>query len=79
MSKEIINHTESFEDRYPNINGWVKDGLIEIGYSDYSKSFVRALDEGGLIWEGSRKYDSLDDALKDLDTGIAAFVKEQGI
>jgi len=44
--------SNSFEETYPNIVRWVEDyGYIEIGYNGFSASFVRALDEGGLIWE----------------------------
>lgn len=63
---------DSFEARYPNIAAWVRDGLIEIGRDDFSRSFVRAFDVGGVVWEGAEEYDSLDDALRALDDGIAA-------
>jgi hypothetical protein len=64
----------SFEARYPNIALWVQDGWIEIGRDDYSRSFVRALDIGGLVYEGRSMYASLDEALRDLDAGIAAWL-----
>lgn len=41
---------DSFEDLYPNIAAWVMDGWVEIGRDDFSRSQVRALDIGGLIW-----------------------------
>lgn len=69
---------DSFEARYPNIAAWVQDGWIEIGRDDYSHSFVRALDIGGMVWEGTEEYDSLDEALRMLDAGIAAWCKETG-
>jgi hypothetical protein len=62
---------DSFEGRYPNIAAWVQEGWIEIGRDDFSRSFVRALDIGGMVWEGAEEYDSLDDALRALDNGIA--------
>lgn len=62
---------DSFEGRYPNIAAWVQEGWIEIGRDDFSRSFVRALDIGGMVWEGAEEYDSLDDALRALDDGIA--------
>lgn len=68
----------TFADRYPNIVGWVQDGLIEFGSTDYSRSFVRAIDEGGMIWEGKRKYSSFEDALDALEDGIAAWHKKNG-
>lgn len=58
--------------RYPALAAWVQDGWIEIGRDDYSTSFVRALDLGGLVFEGKSEYASLDEALADLDAGIAA-------
>ena len=68
----------SFQVQYPHISRWVVDGLIEIGRTDYTRSFVRALDEGGIIWEGASRYASLDDALRALDAGIAAWLEENG-
>jgi hypothetical protein len=40
-------------------------GWIEMGQDHMSRSFVRALDEGGLAWEGQGAYATLDDALRD--------------
>jgi hypothetical protein len=65
----------SFAARYPHIADWVTDGLVEIGQFDYPPSFVRALDEGGIIWEGASRCQSLDAALRALDGGIAAWLK----
>lgn len=64
---------DSFEARYPNIAGWVLDCWVEIGPTDWSDSLVRALDTGGLVWEGrpASDYESLDEALAALDAGIA--------
>ena len=64
--------------RYPHIAAWVQDGWIEIGRDDFSRSFVRALDSGGMVFEGETHYASLDDALRDLDAGIAAWLEEHG-
>jgi hypothetical protein len=65
---------------YPCITAWVQSGgLIEMG-TDYNvRSFIRALDEGGIIWEGEPQYPTMDAAFKALDAGIAAFLNEQGI
>jgi hypothetical protein len=47
---------------YPTIARWVMEyGWIEIGQDHMSRSFVRALDEGGLVWEGQEDYATLDD------------------
>lgn len=62
---------DTFEARYPQIAAWVMDGWVEIGPTDYSSSFVRALDEEGLVWEGESRYATLDEALRALEAGIA--------
>jgi hypothetical protein len=70
----------TFAGRYPHIARWVQDGLVEIGWTGFgTASFVRALDEGGIVWEGTATYPSLDDALAALDAGIAAWMKRQGL
>ena len=33
----------SFEARYPNVAGWVLDGWIELGPTDWSGSFIRVM------------------------------------
>lgn len=79
QSRESESEPYSFEDSYPNIAAWVSnDGWVEIGYVEYTKSFVRALDEGGTVWEGASKYKNIDDALESLDEGIARWVEENG-
>ena len=76
---EIKHGTESRRD-LPNIARWVQEyGWIEIGQDDMSQSFVRALDEGGLVWEGQEDYATLDAALQDLENGLAAWIREQGL
>ena len=59
---------------------WVNErGWVEIGcQDDFSGAFVRALDAGGMVWEGKFSYPSLDDALRDLEHGIKKWVKENG-
>jgi hypothetical protein len=68
----------SIEELYPNIARWVNDyGWVEVGQDGQSNSFVRALDEGGLIWEGKDDYQTLDDALRALDAGISKWMREE--
>ena len=69
---------DPFAALYPNIAAWVEDGWVEIGRDDFSRSFVRALDIGGMIWEGESTYASLHEALRALDEGIAAWRDEHG-
>lgn len=71
---------QSFEDKYPNIARWVYEhqGVIEIGNDPDSPltSFVRAIDMGGMPWEGKDEYESLDDVFLDLDAGLGAYLRE---
>lgn len=62
----------SFEESYPNITRWVtSQGWIELGQDEYSSSLVRALNEGGMVWEGSNYYGTLDEAFDALETALA--------
>ena len=67
---------DPFAELYPNIAEWVLDGWVEIGSDEFSSSMVRALDIGGMIWEGESSYPSLHEALKDLDAGIEEYLEE---
>lgn len=42
-------------------------------------SFIRALDCGGMVWEGADDYPSLDAAFADLERGLTAWMQEVGI
>jgi hypothetical protein len=73
--KQIVS--SSFDKAYPNTTQWVKDyGWIEIGQTDYSSSLIRALDEGGMIWESSQYYETMDEAMKALETALADWMKQ---
>ncbi|NEQ43011.1 MAG: hypothetical protein F6K00_05405 [Leptolyngbya sp. SIOISBB] len=71
---------QSFESKYPHIDRWVHEhqGWIAIGYDPNGPltSFVRAFDMGGMPWEGEDDYASLDEALRDLDVNIGAYLQE---
>ena len=68
----------SFDQRYPNIAAWVQDGWIELGQDDFSHSFIRVLDIGGLVWEGAANYETIEAALLDAEAAIAAWFEENG-
>ena len=45
---------QHLEATYPTIARWVREyGWIEIGQDEMSRSFIRALDAGGLVYEGA--------------------------
>lgn len=67
-----------FEERYPNVAAWVRDGWIEVGYDDCQSSFIRVLDIGGMIWEGADSYETVDDALAEAEKAIVEWHEENG-
>jgi len=48
------------------------------GADDDSQSFIRALDMGGMVWEGKPKYKSVDAALDDLEAALEKIIEEIG-
>jgi hypothetical protein len=69
-----------FEHLYPHITRWVQaHGWIELGYDGYSRSFVRALEIGRMIWEGLEHYPTLDEALQALECALAEWMQAQGV
>lgn len=65
------------EKKYPYIEKWIfGGGRIELGQSDYTPALALALDEGGIIWEGEARYETLDAMLAALEAGIAAWSEE---
>lgn len=72
----------SFESLYPNIAYFVDAiGWIEMGRDDDSPltSFIRALDIGGMVWEGKDEYKTLDEAFQDLEQGLTQWMQEQRV
>ena len=65
-----------FDERFPNIADWVLgDGYLEIGRDEDSRSLVRALDMGGMLWEGKTRYASVEELLQDLDKALAEIME----
>ncbi len=72
----------AFETLYPNIAYFVDAiGWIELGhnYDSPLTSLIRALDQGGMVWEGKDRYTTLDEAFQDLEHGLAAWFQDAGI
>jgi len=75
-----MSNNQSFEQKYPNLSDFVYyQGKIEIGYDYNTNSFVIAYDEGGTVYEGKNKYETMEDALADLEIGITNWLEEYGI
>ncbi|MGC8638688.1 MAG: hypothetical protein ACP5XB_02285 [Isosphaeraceae bacterium] len=69
-----------FDVSYPNITLWVQGyGTVEFGYDPQTGSFIRAMDEGGMVWSGNRSYKTLDDALQDLEKGLGKALLDLGL
>jgi hypothetical protein len=69
----------NFSSTYPNIAAWTEShGWIEIGQDDYSQSFIRVLDIGGMRWESKPNYQSFDDALNDLEAALEKIIDKIG-
>ena len=63
---------------YPHLWRWIAEfGTVEIGYCGQTRSFIRVLDEGGIVWKGRGSYRTLDAALADAEAGAARWMKDQ--
>jgi len=51
--------------------------FASIGHCHQTRSFIRLLDEGGMIWRGCRSYCSLDAALADAEAEVFRWMKDQ--
>jgi hypothetical protein len=63
---------------YPHLWRWASEfGTVEIGSCGQTRSFIRALDEGGMIWKGRRSYRTLDAALADAEAGVSRWMRDE--
>jgi hypothetical protein len=66
------------ERAYPSITRWVTAyGWVEIGPTEMSASFVRALDVGGMVWEGETAYASVDAALQAMEAALRQLLHDE--
>jgi hypothetical protein len=76
-AQETSELSDLFEQAYPHIAKWVKThGWIEVGQIEGMPTFIMALDEGGVVWEGKKKYKTLDEAFQALDKGLSEWISE---
>ncbi len=74
-----MGEAASFEAHYPTLARWVSErGWLELGQIDGSRSRVRVLDEGGLVWEGGAGAATVSAALAEAEAGLRAWLVEQG-
>jgi hypothetical protein len=69
-----------FDKQYPNLAACILggDAWIELGQDEMSRSFVRVLDIGGMIWENEQPYQTVAEALADAEVAVAAWLDENG-
>ena len=66
------------EQLFTHLARWVKGyGWLEIGQDHYTGSFIRVLDEGGMIWQGDPQYETLDAALHAAEVAVAQWMWQQ--
>ena len=67
-----------FDDQYPTLSTWILGGnaWIELGQDDFSRSTVRIMDIGGLVWESERTYINVAESLADAEKALAEWVGE---
>ena len=66
-----------FSKNYPNVDWWVNtQGWVELGSDDYSNSWLRILDEGGMCWE-DKDSSSLDEALSEADRWLSSEIQDR--
>ena len=74
-----IKISDMFAAAYPHIARWIREeeGWIELGSDEFSSSFIRVLNRGGMIWEGTVEYKTIDDALTDADASIVEWLEAE--
>lgn len=67
-----------FDQQYPHLSTWILggDGWIELGQDEVSRSLVRILDIGGMIWESDQHYRTIAEALAAAELALGAWVGE---
>ena len=59
------------------IADWVLgDCYIEIERDEYIRSLFRALDPGGIVWEGKTRYASVEELFHELEKALAEIMED---
>ncbi|KAB8142624.1 hypothetical protein F8S13_13795 [Chloroflexia bacterium SDU3-3] len=50
---------------YPRLSDWVSSrGWVELGLDMETRTHIRILDQGGLVWESVMRYQTIEDLLR---------------
>ncbi len=60
-------------EQFPILTAWIEAGWVELGPTDWTRSFIRVLNEGGTVWEGAETYETLEAAFAAAETAIEAW------
>ncbi len=70
----------SFDEKYPHIARLIQEhsGWIELGCDQDSPidSMIKAIDCGGMLWAGKKRYENIDAALQDADNALSGILKD---
>lgn len=70
----------TFMTRYPHLAAWVKEqGYMELGYDPNTDSCARSLDEGGLVWSGGSRAETVKEWLHAMENGLKQAMAERGL
>ncbi len=74
------NKVSPLADKYPCVAALIReDGWIELGLQEYTRTYARALDMGGMLWSGGSRKMTLEELLEAMDDGLAKVFDELGI
>jgi hypothetical protein len=77
---QFMERIVMFDQQYPNLSDWILGGhaWIELGQDEMSRSYVRVLDIGGLVWESEKRYKTVTEALADAEEAVREWLEENG-
>ena len=79
MDRKKKEKSSLLADAYPNVaNLALGEGWIELGYDYNSRTYARAINEGGALWVGGTGDMTLEELLEAMEKGIAEFHEEMG-
>ena len=79
MADKKKEKSSPLADAYPNVADLaLGDGWIELGYCYNSRTYARAINEGGALWVGGTEDMTLEELLEAMEQGIAEFHEEIG-